>query len=153
MVGRIFFTVVALLLTGSAEAQRATPQCDRECLIGVAEQYLAALVAKDAKRLPLATNVKFTENGQRLLPGDGFWNSVSGRGSYTLHVADPAAGQVVTFATMREAGTPVLMTLRLRVDNRRIAEIETLIARSPDFAVPGRRRSTAWGSRATPSRG
>ena len=130
--------LAAWLLTcgvAAAQANRAAGAgCDRDCLIGVSEQYLGALVAKDAKRLPLAANVKYTENGQRLTLGDGFWNSVSGRGAYTLHTADPVAGQVVTFATMREAGTPMIIAVRLKVDNRRISEIETLIAHSENGA-------------------
>jgi hypothetical protein len=78
--------------------------------------------------------VKYTENGQRLQLGDGFWNSVTGRGTYTLHVADATAGQVVTFTTMREAGAPLIIALRLKVENRRISEIETLVAHSENGA-------------------
>lgn len=132
MVRRIFFTVALLGTTAPALAQEA--RCDRECLIGTAEQYLDALVARDVKRLALAGTVRFTENGQRLVPGDGLWNSVSGRGTYRLHVADPVAGQVVTFTTLREAGTPIIMAARLKVDNRRITEIETQVARSENGA-------------------
>jgi hypothetical protein len=118
----------------AAQANQATGACDRACLTSVAEQYVDALVAKDPKRLPLAAAAKYTENGQRLMPGDGFWNSVSGRGTYTLHVADPAAGQIVTFITMREAGTPIIMAVRLKVENRRIREIEKILARSENGA-------------------
>ena len=121
--------------TAGAQANRAAgAACDRDCLIGMSEQYLGALVAKDPKRLPLTANVKYTENGQRLQLGDGFWNSVSGRGTYTNHAVDPVAGQIVTFATMREAGTPMIVALRLEVDNRRIGEIETLVAHSENGA-------------------
>jgi hypothetical protein len=74
--------------------------------------------------------VKNTENGQELEIGDGFWNSVSGRGTYKLYVADPVGGQVVAFVTMREAGTPLIMATRLKVENRRISEIETLLGHS-----------------------
>ena len=112
----------------------AQGRCDRACLEGIAEQYLDALVAKDPKRLPVAGGVKYTENGQRLQLGDGFWNSVTGRGTYTLHVADATAGQVVTFTTMREAGAPMIIALRLKVENRRISEIETLVAHSENGA-------------------
>jgi hypothetical protein len=147
VVRRIFFTITALFFTVPASAQGGIQsRCDRECLVAMAEQYLDALVAKDPKRLPMASTVKFTENGQRLLPGDGLWNSVSGRGSYTLHVADPVAGQVVTLATMREAGTPVIMALRLKVENRRLAEIETLIARSGDMAINGAKALDSLGT-------
>ena len=120
--------VVGFPVLGAAQGQTA---CDRACLVGFIDQYLDALVAQDPKRLQVAPNVKFTENGQRLTLGDGFWNSVTGTGTYRVDVADPAAGQVGTFVTMREApGTPMIMALRLKVENRRITEIEALIAHS-----------------------
>jgi hypothetical protein len=62
--------------------------CDRACLEGFVDQYLDALIAHDPKRLPLAPNAKFTENGQRLNPGDGFWRSVISKGKYRLFVTD-----------------------------------------------------------------
>ena len=125
---RLFFALVVMSFPGIALAQ-AQPSCDRACLVGFIDQYLDALVAQDPTRLPVTANVKFTENGQRLTLGDGFWNSVAGKGSYRLDVADPAAGQVGTFVTMREVpGTPLIMALRLKVENRRISEIEVLLA-------------------------
>ncbi len=115
----------------SAQAQPAAGACDRACLVGFIDQYLDALVAQDPTRLPVAPGVKFTENGQRLTLGDGFWNSVTGKGTYRIDVADAAAGQVGTFVTMREApGTPLIMALRLKVENRRLTEIEVLLAHS-----------------------
>lgn len=109
--------------------------CDRDCLIAAAEAYLDALAVRQARRLSMAPVWRYTENGQRLLLGDGLWNSTSGRGTYTLHVADPVAGQVVTFATMREAGTPIIVAVRLKVGgDRRISEIETHVARSENGA-------------------
>jgi len=123
-----------LMLGGAAGAQSARGGCDRDCLIGVSEQYLDALAAKDPKRAALAGSVRYTENGQRLLPGDGLWNSISARGTYTLHVADRVAGQIVTFTTMREAGTPIILAVRLKVDDRRITEVETVVAHSENGA-------------------
>jgi len=38
--------------------------CDRACLEGVIDQYLAAVVAHDPKRVPLSADVKYTENNQ-----------------------------------------------------------------------------------------
>jgi hypothetical protein len=123
---------LAFLFFGASSS--AQGRCDRECLIGISEQYLAALVAKDPKRTVLTGNVRYTENGQRLLPGDGLWNSMSERGTYTLHVPDATAGQIVTFSTMREAGTPIIISVRLKVNDRRIEEVETIVARSENGA-------------------
>lgn len=135
MRAQLLTAIAALMWLGSLPASAQTGRCDRECLIGISDQYLDALAAKDPKRLTLANaNVKYTENGQRLLLSDGLWNSITARGTYTLHVADPTAGQIVSFATMRENGTPLILAVRLKVDNRRLSEIETIVARSENGA-------------------
>jgi hypothetical protein len=135
MRAQLLTVVVVLICLGSVPAHAQTGRCDRDCLIGMSEQYLNALAAKDAKRLTLANaNVKYTENGQRLLLSDGLWNSITGRGTYTLHVADQTAGQIVSFATLRENTTPLILAVRLKVDNRRLSEIEAIVARSENGA-------------------
>jgi hypothetical protein len=40
--------------------------CDRACLEGVVNQYLAAVVAHDPRRVPLSEDVMYTENDQIL---------------------------------------------------------------------------------------
>lgn len=124
---------VALALAGDAWAQgeRASrvTACDRACLESLVDRYLEALLSHDPYGLPLAPRVAFSENSQRLLFGDGLWNTVSGPGTYKLYVADPDAGQVAFFGTLRENGAPVALALRLKVEDRRIAEAETLVVR------------------------
>ena len=95
----------------------------------VVNQYLAALVAHDPKRLPLSKDVMYTENAQRVEPGDGFWKTVEGRGDYTQIFADPEFGQAAFMGTMREAGALLLMSLRLRIELGRITEIESVYFR------------------------
>lgn len=142
----VLFAVLTLAPTPApAQPRQGSGACDRACLTGFIDQYLDALVAQDPKRLPLAPDAKYTENGQRLVLPDGFWNSVAGKGTYRLDVADTAAGQAGTFVTMREApGNPVLVALRLRVQNRRLTEIETIVARG-DMAVNGVKNLEAMG--------
>ncbi|MGA3295706.1 MAG: hypothetical protein ABSE45_17200 [Candidatus Acidiferrales bacterium] len=121
--------------SGKGEASANPPRpadassCDRECLNGFVDRYLDAVVAHDPSRLPLTKTVKFTEDGQRLGLGDGFWRTATERGTYKFYMDDPQAGQVVFFGTMREAGTPVSLVLRLKIENRKIAEIETIVVR------------------------
>ena len=100
--------------------------CNRACLENVVEQYLTALVAHDPKRLPISRDVKYTENAQLMELGDGFWKTAEGRGNYTHIFADPEFGQVAYMGTMREAGAPLLMSLRLRIELGRITEIESV---------------------------
>ena len=131
----VLFAVVTCCSVASPHAQadrdRDKDRCDRDCLVATSEQYLDALAAKDPKKAPLAgSSIRNTENGQRLRIGDGLWNSITARGTYKLHVADPTYGQIVTFTTMREAGTPLILAVRLKVEKRQITEIETLAAHS-----------------------
>src|SRR5690242_7088625 len=100
--------------------------CNRACLENLVDQYLAALIAHDPKRLPLSKEVMYTENDQLMEIGDGFWKTVEGRGNYTHIFADPEFGQVAFMGTMREAGAPLLMSLRLRLELGRITEVETV---------------------------
>jgi hypothetical protein len=128
-----------LLLSGLASAQ-GTGACDRECLNGFVDQYLDALLKHDPKLVPLTKNVKFTENGQRLDPGDGLWRSMAAKGSYRLFVTDTQTGEVTFLGTIREQGRTageqvgVVIALRLKVVNRQIPEVETLVVRNERFA-------------------
>jgi hypothetical protein len=101
-------------------------KCDRACLEGVMNQYLAAVVAHDPKRAPLSADVMYTENSQAVPVGDGFWKTAQGVGNYKHYFADPEFGQVAFMGTMMEAGAPLLMSVRLRIELGRITEIEAV---------------------------
>jgi hypothetical protein len=53
--GVAFWVVVAAV--GSAQAQG---RCDRDCLVGISNQYIDALAAKDATKAGLAPNVRYS---------------------------------------------------------------------------------------------
>jgi hypothetical protein len=103
--------------------------CDRACLEDVVDQYLAAVVARDPSRLPISEDVMYTENDQAMEVGDGFWKTAEARGNYTHIFADPEFGQVAYMGTMIEAGAPLLVSLRLRIQLGRITEIESIYFR------------------------
>jgi hypothetical protein len=139
----------ALLVIGanSSWAQGGSGACDRACLEGFVDRYLDAVIAHDPKQLPLARDVKFTENGVRLEVGDAHWRTVTGKGTYRLFVTDAEAGQVTFIGTIREEargpeGSPSALALRLKVRNRQITEIETLVIRSTLANAGGRGAAT-----------
>jgi len=138
---RYFSSTFALTLLGVVVSQAARSQsgeaCDRECLIGFADRFIKSLVAHEPGRGQLAKTVKYTENGQTLRPGDGFWASVTEDSTYRIYAADPAAGQVVWLGVMKEGGTPVIVAVRLRVEAREITQAEAVIARN-EPAIPFR---------------
>jgi hypothetical protein len=130
----IGFALIAMLIGNFAPSADASTgpiplKCDRACMENVVNQYLAALVAHDPKRLPLSKDVMYTENAQRTELGDGFWKTVEGRGDYAHIFADPEIGQAAFMGTMREAGALLLMSLRLRIELGRITEIESVYFR------------------------
>jgi hypothetical protein len=72
------FLVICLMALGSippANAQTVQSACTREGLEGFIDKYFAALEAHDPSRLPLASDVKFTENGVEISVGKGFWQT------------------------------------------------------------------------------
>lgn len=127
--GAALAIALGLALAAAARAAHAPApvpaNCNRACLKGLVDDYLAAVVAHDPSRLPLSADVKYTEDDQVLDVGDGFWNTATGRGHYSHYYADPVMEQAGWMGTMIEKGGPLLMTLRLRVQLGRITEIET----------------------------
>jgi hypothetical protein len=107
--------------------------CARECLEGIARKYLDALVQRNPEVAPLAEHVTFSENNVLMLPGDGLWGTITGRGAPAteLFFADPQAGQVGLFAVVDEHGVPGYLAVRLKVENGKISEIESLVNRVP----------------------
>lgn len=119
------------------------PPCDRTCLGGFVDQVLQAMMDHDPSHAPLASNVRYTENGQALKPGDGLWGTataiaVEGDGlsslgpessAYRLYFADPATGEGGYLGALNENGTPGILALRVKVVNRAITEIEAVVVR------------------------
>ena len=126
--------VAAVALAGFARLAASTGpislNCDRACLEGVMNQYLAAVVKHDPKGLPLSEDVIYTENDQVMKVGDGFWKTAEAIGNYKHYFADPEFGQVAFMGTMHEAGAPLLLSVRLRIELGRITEIESVYFRS-----------------------
>jgi hypothetical protein len=113
---------------GKGKAKGPGP-CDRACLEGFVNDYLDGLVAHSAFSLPFAKKVQFTENNQELDLGDGLWNVTSGLGKYKLYVADTQSQQVGFLGTVLENERPVILALRLKIDERKISEMESLVYR------------------------
>jgi hypothetical protein len=132
-VALVLIAIVGALRVASAFDDHADlsakQSCDRACLDGLVDSYLDAVAANDPSRLPFTQTVKFTEDGQRLSLGDGLWNTATGSGTYKFYMEDTEAGQVGFFGTMREAGEPIVISVRLKIENRKIAEIETIVVR------------------------
>jgi hypothetical protein len=98
----------------------------------LSDRYMQALVAQDPGPLPWAKRVRYTENSVSLMIGDGIWGSISGKSATPLHAADPTTGNVSWFGLVEEHGAPSYYAMRLKVEDGKIAEVETVIDRKGD---------------------
>lgn len=130
----------------AAESPPAAPAaCDSACLSEDFDRLLQAIVAHDPSKAPLADDVKYTENAQVLQVGDGIWGVASELPSdYKLVIPDPTAGQLAFHVVMKESGNPVWYAGRMKVENRKITELETIVVRSGGFADYGRKPDPVW---------
>ena len=120
----LFFAPGAVRAAGPIPAD-----CDRACLENLATQYLNALVAHDPKQLPLAQDVRYTEQDQVMNVGDGFWGTATAVGHFRLCFSDLVMEQIGCMVTMHEGDHLLIMSMRLRVELGRITEIETMYYR------------------------
>ena len=137
--------VVAAALTAvsmaACSARNDTPACDRECLIGLAHDYLAALAANDPRAVPLADRIAVVENVMPTQVGEGLWLSMSStRSDFRIIVPDPARNSVGLIAVIErqsdDSAVPALLAARLQLDDGVIIEAEHLVADLTEEADP-----------------
>ena len=110
-----------------------SPSCDSSCLEGLARTYLAALGKRDYASLPTAPNLMVSENGQPSRIGDGLWRVLEKLNPATTFFADPVQGQVIALTTVEEsAHQPFILLVRLKIEDRRIADVETMLTSDID---------------------
>jgi hypothetical protein len=137
----------------ASSAADAGPSCDRQCLIDATNTYVAAMVAHNPAKAPLADNVVFVENVKKMKPGEGLWKTIVARpGAFAIHVPDvvnqsagylammtymgpPQAPQGATpevraeFAKKPPVAQPVIVAIRLKFDDKgKISEAEHLLS-------------------------
>lgn len=134
-VARVLAGLLSVFAGVAFTAQRAAPaaapatSCDRQCLLDLADAYLAALVAHDPSRVPLAADVRMVEQARRIRPGEGLWRSTTaGPTAYKLVVPDAVSQQVGGIVMMQSEGKPAQVGFRLKLVGGRITEAEHLVA-------------------------
>jgi hypothetical protein len=119
--------------SGKAEVASApaSSSCDRACLNGIMAQYLAALLKHHPSGLPLAANVKSTENTKATPLGEGVWKTAKFIKFHGETVADPRTGQVTYWGAIQEDFVSLLY-VRLKVVGGKITEVETIVPHGSD---------------------
>jgi hypothetical protein len=87
--------------------------------------------------LPAAANLRITENGQVMKPGEGFFKT-GGKVQLRRDVIDTercaAVSEAVTEETVDGMATQAVMAVRLKVDTGKVSEIETIVTREKEQA-------------------
>ena len=128
--------VLALCLIVSSAALAVQParaaDCDRECLRGKITEVLYALVEDDVGKLAVAGNLRVTEDGvEKPLAQVGLVRSVTRLRGYRQEIIDERAGQAVAGVMVEEAGAPIILVVRLKVDREQnLSELELVATRS-----------------------
>jgi hypothetical protein len=132
-----WLTCAAVLLTGGANLLAAANDCDRACLKTSLDQYMSAVVKHDPAAAPLFVGFRQTENAVVVRPGTGVWKTVTGLGKVQRRYLDSVSGQAAYFGTVEEGSELAIVTVRVRVENRKITEAEWLIARKGNPGLNG----------------
>ncbi len=122
----------AMIAAGSGfagSAAAADNKCDRVCMRGVLDAYFDAVFRHDAKAAPLAATARATENAAPLANGAGVWRTVTGYGAVQRRYFDVAEGQAAYFGIINEGTEPAVVSVRVKIRERRITEAEWTIAR------------------------
>jgi len=127
----VVLVVLLILRAGYSTAQTpAAGICDRECLRGFITQYLNAMLEHNPRALPTSPGVRFTEDTVTMALGDGLWKNASKLRTYRQDFLDVREGVAASHVIVEEAGIPAMLALRLKIVDRKITEIETMVTRN-----------------------
>ena len=121
----------------ASDAFAAGQPCDRTCLRTTIDAYLNAVVKHDPAAAPLMIGFRQTENAIVVRPGTGLWKTMTGLGGMQRRYLDPVTGQAAYFGVIEEGEEKAVVTLRLKVDDRKISEAEWILARKGEWGPNG----------------
>ncbi len=127
-----------VLLLGAAISIPAgfAADCDRACLKSVLDQYLNAVVQHNPSAVGLTPGYRQTENAVVRRPGQGIWETAKALGKVQRRYFDPVTENAAYFGTLEEtSGNTAIVTLRLKVRDRKVAEAEWYLARKGDPGI------------------
>ena len=140
MVRIVPLIVGVIVLAGIAAPVSAQQTCDRACLRTMLDQYLTAVIKHDPAAAPLVVGFRQTENAINTRPGTGVWKTVTGLGKMQRRYLDPVSGQAGYYGTVEEGSETAIVTVRVKVENRKLTEAEWVFARANDPGLQGARR-------------
>ena len=131
---RIFYLLAMSVAASISPAFAA--ECDRACLKGVLDQYLNAVMQHNPSGVALTPGYRQTENAVMRRPGQGIWQTAKALGKVQRRYFDPVTQNAAYFGTLEEnSGSAAVVTLRLKIADRKVAEAEWYLARKGDPGI------------------
>ncbi|WP_343612687.1 hypothetical protein [Novosphingobium sp.] len=134
----VLAAIMPVLMLASPVAARPAvaqpaPGCDRSCLLDTVHDVLLGLEAHDAAKLAFTKDALVYENGHKTDLKDGIWHDatiITGRSTFVSPIDHQAV--FLGMVRRRDGGT-ALYFLRLKLDGRKISEMEELVAGPKDL--------------------
>ncbi|MBT2186117.1 hypothetical protein KK488_04080 [Sphingobium sp. H33] len=119
-----------------AAGKGQSQSCDKACLEGIGNQYRAAYLKHDASAAPFAKHVRYSENNVEMPFPDGTWDTVTEDVGPSLLLSDPTMGTVGLYMGIRQRAVPGFLAVRLKIEGRRITEVEHIISTRRNLSSP-----------------
>jgi len=130
---RVRDLVIVGVVMSASPVYAAGPACDRACLRTTLDAYLNAVIKHDPAAAPLMAGFRQTENAIVVRPGTGLWKSMTALGAVQRRYFDPVTGQAAFFGIVEEGSEKAVVTVRVRIEDRKVAEAEWLLARKGEW--------------------
>jgi hypothetical protein len=127
--------VLSITIGFSASYASAQTECTRENLKAITGQFFTSLESHNPADAPLASNVRYTENGLDVATGKGTWET-AGKVIFKRGLVDTKKCGTHTQTIIEENGKQILYGVRLKVDKGRISEIESIVVRGKEVLNP-----------------
>jgi hypothetical protein len=134
---RLNYILLITLMLALNLSYASAAECDRDCLIKMADDYISAMVAHAPEKVPLADDVKIVENAKPIKPGEGlFKTATAGPTEFKIIVPDTFSQQVGGMVIMQSEGKPAQLGFRLKLSNNKIVEAEHLVSLLRGTEIP-----------------
>jgi hypothetical protein len=133
----LFSAVLSYAIACLPSNAAAALPCDRACLRTALDAYLNAVSKHDPAAAPLMIGFRQTENAVVVRPGNGLWKSMTGLGPMQRRYLDAVTGQAAYFGIIKEGNAQAVVTVRIKVDDRKISEAEWIVARAGELGPNG----------------
>jgi hypothetical protein len=116
----------------SLQAETALAGCTRMNLRAKVEEYLAALKKGTPSRMPLASQAKYIENRKEMPLGKGLWQTPLAI-DFSRSLFDVETCETFTEIIHTSSSHPYVIGTRLKMQDDKIAEIESLVTDKDDW--------------------